>query len=126
MIIGVTRFGLFLRKTKLDEIPQLINIIKGEMRFIGPRPEVPKFTEKADFSFLFKIKPGISDYSSIVFRNESKILASLDKNYEHILNIKVQLAHFYSIRKIFFRSQTCFYNCFIYFFKNSGLVKELF
>lgn len=122
----ITKFGLFLRKTKLDEIPQLINIIRGEMRFIGPRPEVPKFAEKADFSFLFKIKPGISDYSSIVFRNESKILVSFNKNYEYILNIKVQLAHFYSTKKNFFLDlRLVFITILSVFFKSSGFIEKI-
>ena len=66
-----TQWGRFLRKSKLDELPQLINVIKGDMRFIGPRPEVPEFVTEDSFSFLNKIKPGLSGYSSILFRNES-------------------------------------------------------
>ena len=66
--------GRLFRKLKLDEFPQLINVIKGDMRFIGPRPEIPKYVNKDTFAFLNKIKPGLSDYSSIIFRNESDIL----------------------------------------------------
>ena len=67
----LTRWGRFLRKTKLDELPQLANIIKGDMRFIGPRPEVPEYVSQDSFSFLSIIKPGLSGFSSILFRNES-------------------------------------------------------
>ena len=73
-ILQVSRWGKFLRKTKLDELPQLLNVIKGDMRFIGPRPEIPEYVDRNTFSFLKKIKPGLSGYSSIIFRNESDIL----------------------------------------------------
>ena len=63
----VSNWGKFLRKTKLDELPQLVNVIKGDMRFIGPRPEVPEFVDKETFTFLNTIKPGLSGYSSIYF-----------------------------------------------------------
>jgi Sugar transferases involved in lipopolysaccharide synthesis len=73
----ITFIGWLLRKFKIDEIPQLLNILKGEMRFIGPRPEVLEYFEESSFSFLKKIKPGISDFSSIIFRDESKVLDKL-------------------------------------------------
>ena len=66
---NITRWGKFLRKTKLDELPQFVNVIKGDMRFIGPRPEVPEFVDEDSFSFLNTIKPGLSGYSSILFRS---------------------------------------------------------
>ena len=100
----ITAFGKILRSTKLDEIPQLVNIIKGDMRFIGPRPEVPKYFEKNTFKFLEKIKPGLSDYSSILFRNESLILKKIKgkEPYLKLLKIKLDLADYYSRRKTFF------------------------
>ena len=124
--IRVTTFGKFLRKTKLDEIPQLLNILKGDMRFIGPRPEVTEFTEKADFSFLSKIKPGISDYSSIIFRDESKILGSTNNDYDSLLQIKVQLAHFYSNKKNFFLDlRLVFITILSVFFSNNNFIKNM-
>ena len=83
----VTRWGRFLRKTKLDELPQFFNVIKGDMRFIGPRPEVPEFVDKDSFFFLKEIKPGLSGYSSILFRNESEIWSMIDSKdpYKNIL-----------------------------------------
>ena len=73
----ITDYGKILRKTKVDELPQLLNIIKGDMRFIGPRPEVKKYVSLSKFQFLEKIKPGISDFSSIIFRNETQILEKI-------------------------------------------------
>ena len=100
----VTNWGRFLRKTKLDELPQFFNVIKGDMRFIGPRPEVPEFVDKESFYFLDKIKPGLSGYSSILFRNESEIWSMIDSEdpYSNILNIKVALDKYYVNKKSFF------------------------
>ena len=100
-----TQWGRFLRKTKLDELPQLINVIKGDMRFIGPRPEVPEFVTEDSFSFLNKIKPGLSGYSSILFRNESEIWSMIDSDdpYNEILKIKVGLDRYYVKRKGFWQ-----------------------
>lgn len=77
-VARVTRFGRFLRKTKLDELPQLWNVLKGDMSLIGPRPEVRKWVE-ADperWARVLAIRPGITDPASIEFRNEEEILAS--------------------------------------------------
>ena len=99
----VTFMGKILRKAKIDEIPQLINIIKGEMRFIGPRPEIPEYFEKSKFKFLKKIKPGISDFASIILRNESHILEKIGGRdpYKKLLPIKIKLADYYAIKKSF-------------------------
>ena len=99
----ITYFGSLLRKTKIDELPQLFNIINGDMRFIGPRPEVIKYFDKKSFSFLKNIKPGISDFSSILLRNEDKILLRVGGTnpYEKLLPIKIKLADYYSKKKSF-------------------------
>lgn len=72
----VTPVGRLLRKTKLDELPQLINVLRGEMSFVGPRPEVPQYVEmfKNDYEELLKVRPGITDLASLKYRNESEIL----------------------------------------------------
>ena len=100
----ITKWGKFLRKTKLDELPQFFNVIKGDMRFIGPRPEVPQYVNKDSFSFLNKIKPGLSGYSSILFRNEAEIWSMIDSDdpYDNILKIKVGLDNYYVNKKGFF------------------------
>ncbi len=97
----ITKWGKILRWSKIDEFPQLINILKGEMRFVGPRPEVEEFAKKIDFSFLNKIKPGLTDFSSILFRNESSLISN-KYEYNKILNIKNNLSIIYSIKKSFF------------------------
>jgi len=72
----ITRVGRFIRKYKIDELPQLINVLKGEMSFVGPRPEVIKYVEKyTNYQRqVLMTKPGITDYASIEFRNESELL----------------------------------------------------
>lgn len=73
----VTRAGRFLRRTKLDELPQLINVFKGEMSMVGPRPEVPKYVAyypEEMRKLIFSIPPGITDRASIEFRNESELM----------------------------------------------------
>jgi lipopolysaccharide/colanic/teichoic acid biosynthesis glycosyltransferase len=99
----ITYFGKFIRKTKIDEIPQLFNILLGDMRFIGPRPEIPEYFDKNKFRFLKKIKPGISDFCSILLRNEEDILLNIggENPYQKILPFKIQLADYYSRNKSF-------------------------
>ena len=72
----VTKIGYYLRKFKLDELPQLINVFIGNMSFVGPRPEVRKYINyysKEDLKVL-NLKPGITDFASIEFRNEAELL----------------------------------------------------
>lgn len=83
----VTRIGRFLRKTKLDELPQLINVLKGEMSFVGPRPEVEKYVAlfRSDYERLLRVRPGITDPASIEFSDEEAVLArSEDWEREYI------------------------------------------
>lgn len=72
----VTRIGRFLRKSKIDELPQLINILKGEMSVVGPRPEVPSYVElfRDDYREILKVRPGLTDLASLKYRNEAEIL----------------------------------------------------
>lgn len=72
----VTTVGRFLRKTKLDELPQLWNVLVGDMSLVGPRPEVTKWTEvyPERWEIALSVRPGITDMGSIEFRNEEKIL----------------------------------------------------
>ena len=82
----ITRVGAFLRKTKLDEIANLINIIRGEMSFIGPRPELLRYTNLycGNENYIFEVRPGINDFSSDLFINLDEIVGSenADEMYE--------------------------------------------
>ena len=89
----ITNSGYFLRKYKLDELPQLINVFKGEMSFVGPRPEVRKYVEMYNQEQLkiLTVKPGITDYASIEYINEDEILGkSLDPERTYIEEIMPQ------------------------------------
>lgn len=72
----ITPLGNFLRKTKIDELPQLLNVVTGDMSLVGPRPEVKIWTEvyPEKWAIVHKVKPGITDEASITFRNEEVIL----------------------------------------------------
>lgn len=77
----ITRVGAFLRKTKLDELPQLINVLTGDMSLVGPRPEVPefmKFYSSEQRAIILSMRPGITDYAAILFRDESSLLSPDD------------------------------------------------
>jgi lipopolysaccharide/colanic/teichoic acid biosynthesis glycosyltransferase len=93
----VTRFGSFLRKTKLDEIPQLMNVIKGDMSIAGPRPEVKKYVDvyPERWEKILSERPGITDSASINFRGEEGLLASSpDPEHEYkekIMPLKLDL-----------------------------------
>jgi lipopolysaccharide/colanic/teichoic acid biosynthesis glycosyltransferase len=93
----ITRSGAFLRKCKLDELPQLINVLKGEMSFVGARPEVPHYVllYTPEQTKVLDLPPGITDVASIYFRNESELLAQADdpeKFYiQKVMPYKLQL-----------------------------------
>jgi lipopolysaccharide/colanic/teichoic acid biosynthesis glycosyltransferase len=72
----VTKVGKILRKLKMDELPQLINVLRGDMSLVGPRPEVEKYVElfKKDYSEILKVRPGITDVSSILYKDEEGLL----------------------------------------------------
>lgn len=89
----VTKAGRVLRKYKLDELPQLFNVLKGDMSFVGPRPEVPEYTRlyTPRQQQIFLVRPGITDLASIRFRNENDLLTgSSDPNLTYIEKIMPQ------------------------------------
>jgi lipopolysaccharide/colanic/teichoic acid biosynthesis glycosyltransferase len=93
----ITKTGLFLRKYKLDELPQLLNILKGDMSFVGPRPEVRKYVDLYDErqKQVLTVRPGLTDYASLEYINENEILSKYndaEKAYiEKVMPAKLQL-----------------------------------
>src|SRR6266545_8236008 len=83
----ITSSGRFLRRTKIDEIPQLINVLKGDMSFVGPRPEVPQYVElfRHDYEETLTVRPGITDLASIKYRDEAAVLARYQNPEEEYL-----------------------------------------
>lgn len=73
----ITPLGRTLRKWKLDELPQLWNVVRGDMSLVGPRPEVKKYTDifRDDYSEILEISPGITDYAALEYRDEEEVLA---------------------------------------------------
>ncbi|NLK95026.1 MAG: sugar transferase [Clostridiales bacterium] len=111
----ITKVGGFIRKFKIDELPQLFNVLFGNMSFVGPRPEVPKYVnlysdeEKA----ILEVKPGITDLASLKYSNENDILAKVEEPEKYYIDvimkdkIKLNLEYieksnlFYDIKIIF-------------------------
>ncbi len=76
----ITHIGYFLRKTKIDELPQLLNVVKGDMSLVGPRPEVRKYVDMYtdEQRKVLSVRPGITDYASIEYANENELLSKTD------------------------------------------------
>lgn len=93
----ITNVGYFIRKYKIDELPQLINVLKGDMSMVGPRPEVRKYVDMytAEQRKVLSVRPGITDYASIEYADENTLLgqsANPDKTYvEEIMPDKIRL-----------------------------------
>ena len=112
----ITRVGRFLRKTKMDELANLFNIIRGEMSFVGPRPELLRYTKlySGEEEYILKVRPGITDFSSCTFINLDEIVGSenADEMYEkYVLKNKNALRVKYAAEvsfktdvKIFFKT----------------------
>ena len=84
----ITKIGLFLRKYKLDELPQLINVFKGEMSLVGPRPEVPRYVRlyTEEQRKVLNIKPGITDLASLRYRDENDLLGDKQDPEDFYIN----------------------------------------
>jgi len=100
----ITRIGRFLRKTKLDELPQLWNVLVGDMSLVGPRPEVPRYVElyTPEQREVLNCKPGITDLATMIFRDEEALLqgtADVEQFYiQHCLPKKIELNRQYAAR----------------------------
>jgi lipopolysaccharide/colanic/teichoic acid biosynthesis glycosyltransferase len=103
----ITRVGRFLRQAKIDELPQLVNILRGDMTFVGPRPEVPAYVDlfRADYEELLQVRPGLTDLASLKYRDESAILACAENpEVEYLARLlpdKIRLSKEYLRRSCF-------------------------
>lgn len=88
----ITKSGYFIRKYKLDEFPQLINVLAGDMSLVGPRPEVRKYVDlyTEEQLHVLDVKPGITDLASIRYRNENEILEKAENPDEYYMNVVMQ------------------------------------
>lgn len=88
----ITRSGHFIRKFKLDELPQLINVFMGDMSLVGPRPEVRHYVDywTPEQMHVLDVRPGITDPASIKFRNENQLLDKADNPEEYYINVIMQ------------------------------------
>ncbi len=86
--LRITRVGRILRKTKIDELPQLWNVLRGEMSLVGPRPEVRKYVEmfRSDYDEILTVRPGVTDLASIRYRDEERLLAAADDPEREYVN----------------------------------------
>lgn len=88
----ITKAGVFIRKYKLDELPQLFNVLRGDMSFVGPRPEVRKYVElyTEEQKKVLTVRPGITSLSSIKYRNENEILSRSDNPEQYYIDVIMQ------------------------------------
>jgi lipopolysaccharide/colanic/teichoic acid biosynthesis glycosyltransferase len=103
----ITRVGTFLRARKIDELPQLLNILKGDMSLVGPRPEVPCYVNhfRHDYEQILKVRPGLTDLASLKYSDEASILGhSENPEVEYLRRLlpdKIHLAKEYISRSSF-------------------------
>lgn len=126
-------FGKFLRKYKINELPQLLNVLKGEMSFIGPRPlteETFSFYSRDGKDQIVKIKPGLSGIGSIVFRNEEEFIGN---DYDSVNNYQLKIAPFKERLELWYVNNISFFlylklffiTIWVVLFKNSKIHEKL-
>lgn len=103
----VTRAGNFLRRYKIDELPQLINVVRGEMSLVGPRPEVPRYVDcypEDVREIVLSVLPGITDWASIEYKNESNLLADAGNSERAYIDVILPVKLGYYVRYVRERS----------------------
>jgi lipopolysaccharide/colanic/teichoic acid biosynthesis glycosyltransferase len=85
----ITRIGKILRDLKIDELPQLWNVLRGDMSFVGPRPEVPRYTRifRDDFAQVLTVRPGITSAASLKYRDEPEILGGVEDPMDYYVRV---------------------------------------
>lgn len=110
----ITKVGAFLRKTKLDEIPQLFNILSGSMSFIGPRPELLRYVDQyeGDEKLIMEVRPGITDFSSLEYINLDEIVGAgnADEMYERYVLKKKNALRIRYAKEVSFKT-----DCYLFF-----------
>lgn len=132
----VTKVGKFLRKTKINELPQIINILKGDISLVGPRPLVTKTFSaypKEIQSKIYNVKPGLTGIGSIIFRDEESIISSVENEDPHqfykrvIAPYKGDLEIWYQEhRSLILDLKLIFLTAWVVFFSNSRLYEKMF
>ena len=119
----ITKVGNFLRKTKLDEIPQLFNILRGDMNFIGPRPELLQYVNQydGDEKLILEVRPGITDFSSIEFINLDEVVGAgnVDERYEKYVLKKKNLLRIKYAKEVSFST-----DCRLFFRTVWGVIEK--
>lgn len=120
----VTKVGAVLRKTKIDEIPQLYNIIKGEMSFVGPRPEVLEYVNRfsGQEKYILQVRPGITDYSSLKFINLDELVG--EKNADEFFQKEI-LGQKNKLRLKYVAEISFMTDCKIFFWTITGVLKRI-
>ena len=100
--VRITPVGRFMRRTKLDELPQLFNVLRGDMSLVGPRPQVPRFVDEFHSDLkdvVLSVPPGVTGITALCFRNEEKMLEQIDDReryyIDHIMPVKLKLDAWY-------------------------------
>jgi lipopolysaccharide/colanic/teichoic acid biosynthesis glycosyltransferase len=126
----ITRVGRLLRATKIDELPQLINVFKGEMSLVGPRPELRQFVElfQRDYQAILRVRPGITDLASLKYRDEAHVLGnaeSAEEEYiQYILPDKISLAKDYLQRSSFLFDLSLIFKTLLSLFSYTSELKQ--
>lgn len=120
--LRISKFGKFIRYYKLDELPQIINVIKGDMSIVGPRPELPRYTNrfKGEELLILSVRPGMTDYSSVKYFSLQEIVGSKNADQvfeENILQQKNKLRIKYVKEQNFFQDIKLIFQSFICIFR---------
>ena len=126
---NISSFGKFIRKFKLDELPQLINVLFGQMSFVGPRPDIPGYydTLKGEDRKILELKPGLTSEASIKYYNEESILMNkinpLEYNDSVIFPDKVKMNLEYYYKQSFSEDLKIIFKTFFKFFKSQSQIR---